>query len=86
MYGDRGSFTPIDDSGGGDGVEFYLTLPNGEEWGWQAKFYYPNGRLSESNRKASIKNSLIKALEKHKKLKRWFLCTPSNLTPMKQNG
>jgi len=38
LYGNKGKFTPIDDSGGGDGVEFYLTLPNGDEWGWQANF------------------------------------------------
>ncbi len=71
----------MDDTGGGDGVEFYLTLSNGEEWGWQAKFYHPNGRLGESNRKASIKNSLNTALKNHKNLKRWFLCTPSDFTP-----
>ena len=35
----EGSFTPIDDSGGGDGVEFYLTKENGEEYGWQCKFF-----------------------------------------------
>ena len=33
-----GAFTPIDDSGGGDGVEFYLTTEHGFQWGWQAKF------------------------------------------------
>ena len=36
LYGDRGRFTSIDDSGGGDGVEFYVTLPGGDQWGWQA--------------------------------------------------
>ena len=41
IYGEHGSFTSVDDSGGGDGVEFYMTLPNGDEWGWQAKFYHP---------------------------------------------
>ena len=29
LYGEKGRFTSIDDSGGGDGVEFYLTLENG---------------------------------------------------------
>jgi hypothetical protein len=43
-YEEKGDFTPIDDSGGGDGVEFYMLLPNGDEWGWQAKFYYPSER------------------------------------------
>lgn len=31
------TLTPIDDSGGGDGVEFYITFPNGDEYGWQVK-------------------------------------------------
>jgi hypothetical protein len=46
-----GPLTSIGDSGGGDGVEFYLPLSNGDEWGWQAKFFFPNGRLNVSNRK-----------------------------------
>ncbi len=84
LYGDKGCFTSIDDSGGGDGVEFYLTLPNGDQWGWQAKFYYPDKRLRSSNRKTSIKNSLEKACETHPRLKKWFLCTPTNFTPDEQ--
>jgi len=84
LYGDQGKFTSIDDSGGGDGVEFYMTLPNGDQWGWQAKFYYPNLRLSVSNRKTSIGNSLIRACQNHSRLKKWFLCTPTNLTTSEQ--
>ena len=82
LHEGKGKFTSIDDSGGGDGVEFYLTLPNGDQWGWQAKFYYPNKRLSDS-RKKQIINSLKKACEKHPRLKKWFLCTPTNFTPSK---
>ena len=82
LYGEAGNFTSIDDSGGGDGVEFYLTLPNGDEWGWQAKFYYPDKRLSNS-RKQSIKKSLKKSCEVHPHLKKWILCTPTNFTPRK---
>ena len=78
-------FTPVDDSGGGDGVEFYLTLPNGGEWGWQAKFYYPNPRLNVSGRKNSIKKSLEKSIKMHPNLKKWFLCIPSNFTPPENN-
>ena len=63
LHGDEGRFTSIDDSGGGDGVEFYLTLPNGDQWGWQAKFYYPQKRLNISNRKQSIINSLKKPVK-----------------------
>ncbi len=82
IHGEKGGFTPIDDSGGGDGVEFYMTLPNGDEWGWQAKFYSPDKRLSNS-RKRSITDSLKTACEKHPRLKKWFLCTPTNFTPRK---
>ncbi len=80
IYGERGCFKFIDDSGGGDGVEFYLTLPNGDQWGWQAKFYYPEPRLSVKSRKQSIKKSLEKACQVHPQLKKWILCTPSNLS------
>ncbi len=84
LYQDNGSFTPIDDSGGGDGVEFYLTLPNNDQWGWQAKFYHPNKRLSNSNRKDKIINSLQRACELHPHLKKWILCTPTDFTPKEQ--
>ena len=79
----KGRFTSVDDSGGGDGVEFYLTLENGDEWGWQAKFYYPNKRLNNS-RKRSIINSLKKSCEVHPLLKKWILCTPTDFTPKEQ--
>lgn len=81
LYGHLGEFTPIDDSGGGDGIEFYMTLPSSEQWGWQAKFYYPDGRLQVSNRKQAIKNSLKTACKHHPELKKWILCTPTNFTP-----
>ncbi len=84
LYEGEGKFTSIDDSGGGDGVEFYLTLPNGDQWGWQAKFYPDNPRLSVSGRKPSIKKSLEKACIAHPNLKKWFLCTTSNFTPKEQ--
>lgn len=84
LHGENGRFTSVDDSGGGDGVEFYLTLPNGDQWGWQAKFYHPEPRLSKSNRKGAIEGSLKKACEVHPRLKKWFLCTPTNFTPDEQ--
>lgn len=72
-------FTPIDDSGGGDGVEFYLTLDNGDVWGWQCKFF---DRLSKGGRKGQIIKSLKKACEVHGKLlKKWVLCSLSDFTP-----
>ena len=67
LHGEKGRFTSVDDSGGGDGVEFYLTLENGDEWGWQAKFYHPDKRLNGS-RKNDIVNSLKKSCEVHPRL------------------
>lgn len=84
LYGRDGSFTSVDDSGGGDGVEFYLTFPDGRQWGWQAKYYFPDGRLSTGGRKDSIKKSLQKACEEHPQLEKWFLCLPANLSPEEQ--
>jgi hypothetical protein len=82
LYEGHGVFTDIDDTGGGDGVEFYVTLPNGDQWGWQAKFYKPGpeGRLAEGKRKGQIVDSLKKACEKHSRLKKWFLWTPLTFT------
>ena len=67
-------------------MNFYITLPNGDgdQWGWQAKFYYPDDRLNVSNRKDSIKKSLKKACEIHPHLKKWILCTPTDFTPDEQ--
>ena len=92
FHEEKGRFTSVDDRGGGDGVEFYLTLPNGDQWGWQAK-YYVSEYVSESDsanrlnasRKRSIKNSLKRACEIHPNLKKWILCTPTNFTPTEQN-
>lgn len=86
LFGKKGIFTPIDDRGGGDGVEFYLTLPNGDEWGWQAKFFHPHPRLSYGNRKKQIEKSLKTACEKHPNLKKWFLCTPTRFTTKDKTG
>jgi hypothetical protein len=85
LYGDQGDFTSIDDSGGGDGVEFFLTFPDGTEWGWQAKFYFPQPRLDPS-RKKSIEKSLTTSLKNHLNLMKWFLCTPTNFTAKGRNN
>jgi len=80
LYFDLGAFTPIDDTGGGDGVEFFLTLHDGTEWGWQAKFFHPSPRLSVSGRNRQITQSLNRAREVHPCLTKWFLCTPTDFT------
>jgi hypothetical protein len=83
-YEGKGAFTPVDDSGGGDGVEFYLTQSNKEVIGWQAKFFHGTDRLKDGGRKAQITKSLIKACEMHPNLTEWYLCTPSKFTVEEQ--
>lgn len=68
--------TSIDDSGGGDGVEFYLTLPDQTEYGWQAKYYEGNPVRLSASRKTKIKDSLKKSPDLHPKMTDWFLCLP----------
>ncbi|ANH61048.1 NACHT domain-containing protein [Dokdonia donghaensis] len=78
-YKDEGLLSSIDDSGGGDGVEFYIEFPNGDIWGWQCKFF---GRFDEGGAKEQIKKSLKKAHEVHgSNLKKWTLCSKLSLTP-----
>lgn len=81
QFDDKGKFTTIDGSGGDGGVEFYLNLDNGEYWGWQAKFFDNTARLSYSNRKTQIMESLISSCKNYPKLTKWFLCTNSDFTP-----
>jgi len=81
LYGDDGTFTPIDDSGGGDGVEYFLTFPDGKQWGWQAKYYEGSTRLSVSGRKAAIISSLKRATALHPEMDIWYICLPMDLTP-----
>ncbi len=85
LHASDGRFTSIDDSGGGDGVEFYLTLPNGDEWGWQAKFYWPNPRLDTSRKRSTI-GSLKTSKANHPRLVKWFLCTPTSFTSKGKNN
>lgn len=81
-YATSGKFTPVDDSGGGDGVEFYLTTKDNEIWGWQCKFF---DRLNDGGRKEQIKKSLKRAYQTHgSKLKKWFLCSKKSWTPQEK--
>ena len=79
LYGREARFIPVDDAGGGDGVEFYATFPDGAQWGWQAKFFFPDVRLT-SSRKTQIKKSLQRACDVHPNLAKFFLCLPWDLT------
>jgi hypothetical protein len=61
---------------GGDGrVECILWLPNGEEWGWQAKYMFDLQRA-----KAAFDESAATAVSIHTKLTRYTICLPFDLT------
>ena len=79
-FGNLGVFTSIAGEGGDGGVEFYLTLENGDVHGWQCKYYPDKGRLAESGRKQSIQKSLKTACRNYPNLKKWTLCLKTNLT------
>jgi len=57
------------------GVECLWTLPNGDEWGWQAKFFVSS--LSDGEW-AQLDESVQTALEKHPRLTKYFVCVPVN--------
>ncbi|MGI9101072.1 MAG: AVAST type 2 anti-phage system protein Avs2 [Terriglobales bacterium] len=54
------------------GVECYATLPSGDEWGWQAKYFGVLGNSQWSQLDESIRT----ALEKHPHLTKYFVCVP----------
>ena len=56
------------------GVECYCVLPNGDEWGWQAKFVHD---LSDSQW-SQLDSSVKSALDKHPQLTRYYVCVPKD--------
>ena len=54
------------------GVECYCTLKDGNEWGWQAKYFDTLGTSQWSQLDKSVKT----ALDRHPKLVRYFVCIP----------
>ncbi len=57
------------------GVECYIVFPNGDEWGWQAKYFATLG----DSQLAQLDKSVQTALDKHPRLKKYFVCIPLNL-------
>lgn len=54
------------------GVEAYCILENGEEYGWQAKYFSTMGNPQWSQ----LKKSFETALKTHPHLKKYFVCIP----------
>ena len=64
------------------GVECYCVLPDGSEWGWQAKYFFG----LRSSQWSQIDRSIETALEKHPKLARYFVCAPMNRPDSRRSG
>jgi hypothetical protein len=54
------------------GVEAYCILENGDEYGWQAKYFSSMG----SSQWNQLKESFATALRTHQNLKKYFVCLP----------
>lgn len=54
------------------GVEAYCVLDNEDEYGWQAKYFSSMGDSQWSQ----LKKSFETALERHPKLKKYYICIP----------
>ena len=59
------------------GVECYCTLPDGNEWGWQAKYF--TSRLTNTQWQ-QLDGSIRTALDKHPRLVQYHVCIPRNLS------
>ena len=57
------------------GVECYAVFPDGQEWGWQAKFFT---KRPGNTQWQQVDNSVKKALEKHPNLTKYIVCMPIN--------
>ncbi len=57
------------------GVECYCVLPDGNEWGWQAKYFTSS---LASTQWQQIDGSIETALDKHSRLVRYYVCVPRN--------
>ena len=69
-------------SGGDGGIECYWKLGNGDEFGWQAKYFLHSLGQSEWRQ---IDKSVKTALEKHPRLKKYYVCVPKDLTDSRKD-
>jgi hypothetical protein len=74
-------FRRIRGSGGDGGVECVWQLPNGDEWGWQAKYVWDFDRLVRD-----LNSSFLTAVKLHPRLKRYAMCIPFDLTGLTARG
>ena len=65
------------------GVECFATLPNGDEWGWQAKFF--TSALGTTQWR-QLDDSVGAALENHPALARYYVCVPRDRSDGRSDG
>jgi len=63
------------------GVEAYCVLENGEEYGWQAKYFSSMGNSQWSQ----LKESFETALRTHPKLTKYYICIPLDRQDPRRN-
>ena len=64
------------------GVECFCVLPDGGEWGWQAKYFDALGTSQWSQLDKSVRS----ALDKHPALVRYYVCAPMDLPDARVPG
>ncbi|AII11476.1 ATP-binding protein [Rhodococcus opacus] len=69
-------FVSLHGDGGDGGVECYWTLPNGDEHGWQAKYWTHHKDVDKTQLDKSVKA----ALDQHPKLTKYTIAIPTDPT------
>ncbi len=62
------------------GVECFCVLPDGLEWGWQAKYLFDATKMTQFD------DSVKAALDKHPRLVRYFVCMPIDRSDARATG
>lgn len=77
------SFIRKEGAGGDAGIECFWLLENGEEYGWQAKFFLAE---MSASRWSQIDDSFKATLAKHKSLVKYTVCLPLDRTDSRKSG
>lgn len=76
-------FVRINGAGGDGGVECYWILDDDSEYCWQAKYFIHVFSSSQFN---EIEKSFKTAIDKHPKMKRFYICLPIDKSDSRKNG
>lgn len=73
---ERATFRRLRGDGGDGGVECLWTFPDGETWGWQAKYVF-----TLKSATPQLRRSFESAIANHPTLMRYVMCLPFDITP-----